>query len=133
MMQLRSSQIIVRWFFLLAYLFVSATAGTLILCEGDNEHLAIELASLPCPRPSPHDNETKSLTDSSSCKDTLISGDTHLSVQNRVEISRPLVFVQPPFLTTAIELERFTHQRLSPNSLPDHSAFASLRSVILLV
>lgn len=122
----------IRWTCLVAYLFVVATGSGVALCEGSDGHTAFELAALPCPTSSPKEHETAFLADSS-CQDTLISAAAHVYIQNKVEISPPLVLAQPLILTTSIELQWSTNQLLVSNPPPYHSALASLRSVILLV
>lgn len=118
----------------MAYLFVVATVNGMVLCEGSDGHTAVELAARPCPKSSPQDRETASLDDSS-CQDTPITAIAQLNNQNRIEISRPLLLAQSLDFTTSTELQQSTYQLLllGSNPLPDHSALASLRSVILLV
>ena len=102
MIQLQSSQFIARWVCLVAYLFVAVTAGGAVLCEGFGGHVAIEVASLPCPTTNHQDADAAGLSGSQQpCTDTPISLDLHDNVQkqsDRVKRFRSLSLVVPPFV-----------------------------------
>ena len=76
--------IFVRWICVAVYLFVTATmSGAMVLCEGSDGHVEVEIASLPCPDSGTHNSTSTHLDASPPCHDTLLWAGLEENVPNR--------------------------------------------------
>jgi len=108
-----------------------------VLCEGFDGHVAIEMANTRCPSANSQEDRSLSQKDvHSSCRDTLISSGAHYNIQkqsDRVKLIRSLSFVVPPLFAPPRVLTSATVRFFNQSQIVDHTALASLRAVVLLI
>lgn len=131
-----SAKPFLSWACLLLYVVTTTTvSGGLILCEGEDGHVAVELASASCHN---HESPTRvfhtiSMTNNaSSCQDTPLSVNLQTNVQSRLNMLQYFTSIQAIVWMPVVDLESSSHCRVWSHPPPDHGA-VSLRSVILLI
>ncbi len=133
------SQEITRWACLLAYLVVTATSGgAIVLCEGVDGHVTIEMASTPCSGSTTSETASDSSVDGSQpgCNDTLLTAGIQENTHSRLDRDKmPRPFAFSVLVPAAWVTDRPTskHQTDDGQPMADHRTLTSLRSVVLLI